>query len=527
MTETFVDALARHARERPGAMALVDDRARLTWSDAAAWVERAAGWFVTRGLPRGAVVLGWLPNGAEWYLLRLACERAGLLWVPVTTSQGGRELSSIVAVMRPSVLVAPGHFRRRDYAAEADAVCRDTAQRPIRVIVPERALVTLDGNPGDGDRATREDEDAHVLTTSGSEGTPKLSLYTLRAAAERGRAQVELLAMTPADVVVALSNGTGPGKTPWLAAPLAGATVLAMPVFHPEPALALAAEARATIVCGTPAQLAMLLPYLDHGDLEHLRVWYTAGSVLTAELAEALEARTRGVVMSVYGATDFGGWASAALDDPPAVRHRTVGRPRSGTEFRIVTADGHPVPPGQPGEIWGRGPCCVAGYYGAPELTRRRWRDGWFRTGDVGRIDEQGNLVIVGRVRDLIIRGGDNIVPEEIEALLQSHPAVAAVAIVGVPDAVLGERVCACVVPRSGESPTLETLRTHLAAARVAHYKLPERLVVLASFPVVGDKIDRRALGALAAAPGSPALDPASPTADGGGAARPDPLVGS
>lgn len=511
MTETFVEALARHARERPGAAALADDHARLTWSDAAAWVERAAGWFVTRGLRRGAVVLGWLPNGVEWYLLRLACERAGLLWVPVTASQGARELSSIVAVMRPSALITPRHFRRRDYAAEADAVCRDTAQDPIRVIVPEGTLLTLDGDPVDGDRAMHAGEGAHVLTTSGSEGTPKLSLYALRAAAERGHAQVELLAMTPADVVVALSNGTGPGKTPWLAAPLAGAGVVAVPVFHPEPALAVAAEARATVICGTPAQLAMLLPYLEHVDLKHLRVWYTAGSVLTAGLAEELERRTPGVVMSVYGATDFGGWAAAALDDPPAVRHHTVGRPRSGTEFRIVDAGGQPVPPGQPGEILGRGPCCVAGYYGAPDLTRERWRDGWFRTGDVGRIDEHGNLVIVGRVRDLIIRGGDNIVPEEIEALLQAHPAVAAVAIVGVPDEVLGERVCACVVPRSGGSPTLESLREHLQAAHVAHYKLPERLVVLSSLSVVGDKIDRRALAALAAVAEPAAVDPAQP----------------
>ena len=509
MTETFVGALARHARERPGAPALIDDQARLTWGDVAAWVEAAAGWLVARGLPRGAVVLGWLPNAAEWYLLRLACERAGLLWLPVPATQGLRELGSIAARVRPALLVTPTRYRGRDFAAEADTLCRETGLAPLRVSVADNHLLALDGPPAPADRATRPDEGAHVLTTTGSEGMPKLSLYTLGAAAERGRAQVDLLAMTPADVVVALSHGTGPGKTPWLAAPMAGATVVAVSVFHPAPALDVAARERATVVCGTPAQLAMLLPHLDRVELPRLRVWYTAGSVLTAGLAEELEARTRGVVLSAYGATDFGGWAASALGDPPAVRHRTVGRPRSGTEFRVVDAEGRSVPSGQLGEIWGRGPCCVAGYYGDPDLTRERWGDGWFRTGDVGRFDDRGNLVIAGRLRDLIIRGGDNVSPEEVEALLRTHPAVAAVAVVGLPDPVLGERVCACVVTHPGTPPTLESLREHLRAAGLAHYKFPERLVTLDSLPTVGEKIDRRAVASRAALAARADGDPA------------------
>ena len=424
-------------------------------------------------------------------------------------TQGSRELGSIAARVRPALLVTPTRYRGRDFAAEADTLCRETGLAPLRVSVADDHLLALDGPPAPADRATRPDEGAHVLTTTGSEGVPKLSLYTLRAAAERGRAQVDLLAMTPADVVVALSHGTGPGKTPWLAAPMAGATVVAVSVFHAAPALDVAARERATVVCGTPAQLAMLLPHLDRVELPRLRVWYTAGSVLTAGLAEELEARTRGVVLSAYGATDFGGWAASALGDPPAVRHRTVGRPRSGTEFRVVDAEGRSLPSGQLGEIWGRGPCCVAGYYGDPDLTRERWEDGWFRTGDVGRFDDRGNLVIAGRLRDLIIRGGDNVSPEEVEALLRTHPAVAAVAVVGLPDPVLGERVCACVVTQPGTPPTLESLREHLRAAGLAHYKFPERLVTLESLPTVGEKIDRRAVASRAALAARADGDPA------------------
>lgn len=492
--ETFTEALARHARERPTAVALGDDRVTLTWADVAAWVEAAAGWFVARGLPRHAPVLGWLPNVAEWYLLRWACERAGMLWVPISSAQGVRELISIVQRVRPRVFITPQRFRGRDYREEATRVCQAVGLSPLRIEVPETTLLRLDGSPCDPMRALMLDEDAHVLATTGSEGLPKLALYTLAAAARRAKDQAALLRMTPHDVVLALSAGTGPGKTSWLAAPMVGATVVALPIFHPERALEAIQRWRATIVCGTPAQLMRLLPELPAFDVTSVRLWYTAGAVLPPALAEELEARTRGRVLSVYGATDFGGWAAPDPDDPPTVRHRTVGRPRGGTEFRIVNRDGREVAPGEIGEILGRSPYCPSGYYGDPEVTQRQWRDGWFRTGDVGRFDEQGNLVILGRLRDLIIRGGENIAPEEIEMLLRAHPAISQAAVVGVPDPVLGERVCACIVPAAGPPPTLEEVRTYLRRQGLAPYKLPEQMVILPTLPVIGDKINRAAL---------------------------------
>ncbi len=499
MIETFVEALARHEREQPLKLALVDNRVRLTWRDVAGWVESAAGGLAAQAGSRRAAVLGWLPNAAEWYLLRWACERAGLLWVPVSANQGGREIAFILSRVRPALLVTCAHFRERDYVREAEGACREAGLNVPRVVVPESALLRLTGPRLDMTSATRLHEEAHLLATTGSEGTPKLCPYTLEAAAERGHEQAELLKITREDVVVALSTGTGPGKTPWLAAPLVGATIIATPIFRPEEALALAEAERATIVCGTPAQLAMMLPHLASFDLSRVRVWYTAGSVLPVGLADELEARTKGDVLSVYGATDFGGWAAPDLDDAPAVRHRTVGRPRGGTAFRIVDPAGRDTLPGDAGEILGRGPCCVSGYYGDPDLTQERWRDGWFRTGDVGRFDEHGNLVILGRTRDLIIRGGENVTPVEIETLLRTHPAVAQLAVVPVPDSILGERVCACVVPAPGSPPTLDMLREHLKAKGVAHYKLPECLIILSTLPMVGDKIDRLSLAARAA----------------------------
>lgn len=494
--ETFTEALARHARERPDAVALGDDRVTLNWAEVAAWVEAAAGWFVAQGLPRHAPVLGWLPNAAEWYLLRWACERAGLLWVPISSAQGMRELTSIVQRVRPQVFVTPVRFRGRDYREEARRVCQALGLSPLGVDVPETSLLHLEGPPCEATRALKLQEDAHVLATTGSEGPPKLALYTMAAAVRRAVEQATLLRMTPEDVVLALSAGTGPGKTSWLAAPMVGAAVFALPIFHPQRALELIERRRATIVCGTPTQLLQLLPEMSAFDITCVRLWYTAGAVLPSALAEELEARSSGIVISVYGATDFGGWAAPDLDDPPAVRHRTVGRPRGGTEFRIVDREGREVAPGEIGEIIGRGPCSVIGYYGGREVTEQRWRDGWFFTGDVGRFDEKGNLVILGRLRELIIRGGENIAPEEIEQLLRTHPAVSQVAIIGVPDPVFGERVCACIVPAHDPPPTLEDVRAYLRREGLAPYKLPEQLVILPALPVAGDKVNRAALAA-------------------------------
>lgn len=498
MSETIVAALARHARERAAACALADDRVRLSWRETEGWVARAAGWLAARKLPRGAAVLGWLPNCAEWYLLRLACERAGLFWVPVPASLGRRELASIAERVRPAVAVSVAHLRGREPAEELSGVLTALDLEPIRVTVRDQPLLRLDGPPlGKGD-ALRPEEDAHALATTGSEGVPKLAVYTLAAACARGHAQARLLGLTAADVLLTLSPGVGPARAAWLAAPVAGACVVALPVFGADAALQCIERERPTVVCGTPSQLAKLAPGLARIDCSTVRLWYMAGAVLPVSLAEELESKTRGKVVSTYGGADFGGWAAADPDDSPAVRHRTVGRGRGGTEFRIVDLQGRDAPADGAGELIGRGPCCVRGYLG--EAGRDRWRDGWFHTGDLASLDDAGNIAIVGRLKEVIIRGGDNVSPTEVEALLRAHPEVVDAAVVGVSDPVLGERVCACVVPVAGTAPGLESLRERLRQSGLAHFKLPERLVVLDALPSVGDKVNRRALAELAAA---------------------------
>jgi 2,3-dihydroxybenzoate-AMP ligase/pristinamycin I synthetase-1 len=169
-----------------------------------------------------------------------------------------------------------------------------------------------------------------------------------------------------------------------------------------------------------------------------------------------------------------------------------VGKPRGGTEFRIVDGDGHDLAAGQTGELIGRGPCCVSGYLG--EQGHEQWRDGWFHTGDLASFDADSNIVIRGRLTEVITRGGDKISATEVEALLRTHPAIAQVAVIGVPDPVLGERICACIVPTARREVDLEVLRQHLYKHGLASYKTPEQIVILDDLPIIGDKIDRRAL---------------------------------
>lgn len=498
--ETITAAVVRQARDRPRSIALIDGATRLSWAEVEAWMDRAAGWLLGLGLPRGSTVLGWMPNCAEWYLVRLACEQAGLFWIPVPASQGPRELASIMERVRPAVLITKPRFRDRDYVAEADAILARIGLAPLRVTLPEAGLLSLEGPPADGTQAMRLEELVHALATTGSEGTPKIALYTLAAACERAHAQPELLGLTPEDILLVLSPGVGPARAAWLASPVAGSCVVAMPVFGIAAALDLVERERVTVVCGTPAQLAMLAARLGHHDTSSVRIWYTAGSVMPPSLAEELEANTHGIVVSTYGGADFGGWAAPGPGDLPVVRHHTVGRARGKTEFRIVDDSARVVPQGEVGELIGRGPCCTCGFIG--EQGSDKWRDGWFHTGDLAWLNVEGNYVIVGRLKDLIIRGGDKVSPTEVEALLRTHPDVAQVAVIGAPDPVLGETVCACIVPRTKDRPPeLEALRRHLRELGLSPYKGPERMLVLVSLPVVGDKIDRRTLVAMLAEP--------------------------
>ena len=212
--------------------------------------------------------------------------------------------------------------------------------------------------------------------------------------------------------------------------------------------------------------------------------WLAVSGPLAAEAEETL-----GVpVLNAYGSFDGGGITRTTIDDDAETRRGTVGKPFLGNEVKLLDANGEEVAPGEEGELYFRGPCTTAGYYLDIGRTMEAWgvlgTDGWFRTGDLARFDKSGNVVLTGRKKDLIIRGGQNIYPVEIEGLLLLHPKVQHVAVVGMPDPIMGERACAYVVPKPGKEFAFEEMVSFLRSKNIAPYKLPERLEIRSELPL-------------------------------------------
>jgi 2,3-dihydroxybenzoate---[aryl-carrier protein] ligase len=251
---------------------------------------------------------------------------------------------------------------------------------------------------------------------------------------------------------------------------------------------ALVERHRVTHIAVVPALLIRWIndPAIARYDLSSLRAIQSGGQRLQPEV----RIRTKELIPSVFVQENFG-MAEGMLmfvrfDDPEDVRLETVGRPVSpDDDVRLVDDDDNEVPPGEVGEFLARGPYTLRGYYGVPEYNARAFTtDGYYRSGDLMRQHPSGSYMVEGRKKDLINRGGEKISAEEIENLILAHPAVQNVACVGMPDPVLGERMCACVILRPGHSLTFEALVQFLADKEIAKYKLPERLEVLADFPV-------------------------------------------
>jgi len=506
--DTFASMCDLRAAQRPNAPALSDLTRTVTWSEVKSWTDGLAARMVGSGLERGKVAASWMPNSIEHYLVRLACEKAGLVWLPIPLRARAHELLPILK-QSAAALVVVAESEGRDHPGEIEALRPQLpALQHLLLVGGRRAgasgvedvLADQSGTVRPGELARRHlrwDERCFLLPTSGSTGTPKLSEYVMAGTVARGRAQVELFGITDEDVILATVQGLGPSLTPLLAAAFAGAEVVV--VDHPNTEVLARAlvERRVTIVCAVPPIYRDLSSCLEtsRSKLQSVRIWYSTGMPMPPELAAQLEQETAGVVISGYGGVDLGCWTSPAPGDSQAVRWFTVGRPGGSSEIRLVPNTGHAD---AAGIVEGRGPSSACGYFGDPEATASAWTaDGWFRTSDIGAFDELGNLTIVGRLQDIINRGGEKVFPHEVEELLEQHPQIACAAIVPFPDPRLGERVCAFVAPRGDEKPRLEQIRDYLKSRQIASYKWPERLEVVRELPMTsGGKVARQALRA-------------------------------
>jgi len=283
-----------------------------------------------------------------------------------------------------------------------------------------------------------------------------------------------------------------------------GGTTFLMDRWRAGDALSLLAEQRMTTVAGVPAQLALMLrrPDFDRYDLDSVRFIVVGGGPVTPGLAEEARARFGAALATRYSCTEAGIGLGTAFDDPDEDAVVSVGRPHASVDLALLDEDNRPVAGGAVGAVCLRSPAVMSGYWNDPEATSAAFTaDGYVRTGDVGWLDDRGRLRLVGRSKEMYVRGGYNVYPVEVESVLSTHPAVAAVAVVPRPDPVMGEIGVAVVVPRKGRpAPALEELRAY-AAPRVAAYKLPDAVEAVDTLPLTPmEKVDRQALARAIAA---------------------------
>ncbi|MEV4625764.1 AMP-binding protein [Micromonospora sp. NPDC049523] len=509
--------LADAARKAPDAICLVDGDMRLTYREFLARVDGAASRMGALGLRADDRVVVQLPNCWEFVIVTVACLRLGAVPVWMLPQHRQYEIGGVTAHAEARMIVVPDTYRDFDLQAMAHEVVRDVPSA-------EHVLVVgADVRPGSVDfRALCEpiehaeavaaefdaaapggDAVAMLIPSGGTTGIPKLIprthndlTYMIKRAievCEFGRDSVYL-------AVLPLGHGfpnTGPGVLGTL---LAGGRVVVAASPAPELAMRTIERERVTATSVVPA---IVQRWLDHRDAEpgidlsSLRLLQVGASRLPVAMAEQIGPKLGCGLQQVFGMAE-GLLCQTRLDDPAEVVNHTQGRPICpDDEIRIVDERGEPVPYGEPGVLLTRGPYTLRGYYRSPELNAHAFVDGWYRTGDVVRQTSDGNLVVVGRDKDVINRGGEKIAAEELEVFAYRVDGVVAAAAVAMPDAVLGEAVCLYVVPAPGKRVEVADVRTAMLDAGVARFKLPERLVLVDSFPMIGvGKVDKKALRA-------------------------------
>ena len=467
------------AAAEPGAAAIADDTATLDNAAFAERVARAAALLARSGVRPGDVVAIALPNRVELVIALFAAWRLGAAATPVNPGLTRPEMQYQVDDAAAKVVIGEG--------LELDA--------PVVEVGALAEEPTLHTDPAD----TPSDALALLIYTSGTTGRPKgvmLDHANIAAMCDMTRAGLGITAADHSLLILPLFhvNGIVVGTLTPL---LAGGRVTIAGRFSPKTFFGLVQRVRPTYFSAVPAIYAMLTA--DAADTSSLRLVVCGAAPMPAELIARVEGTLGVVLVEGYGLSE--GSCASTLNPYDGVRKPgTVGLPLVGQEVRVVDQLGRPLPRGERGEVVIRGANVMRGYLNRPEDTARTIVDGWLHTGDVGIFDEDGYLRIVDRIKDMIIRGGENIYPKEIETALYTHEGVLEAAVVGRPDDILGEVVVAYVAQRPGTAVTVEELHG-LCAGRLAKYKRPAQIEVLAELPknAVG-KIDKPALRVLASA---------------------------
>jgi fatty-acyl-CoA synthase len=499
--ETTIGSVLRDAARRtPDKTALIDgdldrpDRRQRTFAELLADAERCARALLTRFAPGDRVAV-WAPNSPEWVILEFGAALAGLVLVTVNPAYRGDELAHVLGDSEADGLFLAGRFQQQDMSAALSEV-RGRLPRLREVLsFGDWDTFTAAGAAGPTLPDVAPSSAAQVIYTSGTTGRPKGAVLTHRGLTNNARLAFEAVGVGPDDVEInPMPMFHVGGSALFTLGPVqAGAAQVLMPRFSPALELELIETYRVSLLCGVPTMFLALLghPDLAKRDVSALRRVITGGAVSPPALAHRVEAAL-GVSYSIgFAQTEAGCVISIGSPaDPAADRAETVGRPLPQTEARIVSLrTGETAACGETGEICARGYQVMRGYLNDTASTAAAVDgEGWLHTGDLGAMDDRGYLRIAGRLKEMIIRGGENIYPREIEEVLIGHPAVADASVLGVPHDYYGEVVGAAVrLAATPEGSTDAAVADELAAycrARLAPEKVPARWLVTDAFPM-------------------------------------------
>lgn len=502
--DSFYDLAVAQASDRPDRRFVFDSTTSLTYAELREQALRIAVGLHRRGVGRGDRVVVQLPNWTEFPVVALAIARVGAIVVPVMAIYRHAEVDYIVRHSGAVLAVTAGEFRRFDHVAMFQGLEGTTLEEVVAVRATEHGLAGatpvaelsvagpigeleaelegLDGDPDDG---------FLIVYTSGTTSRPKGCLHTFNTIRATAIAMADAFGYTEDDVQFGPSPIThSSGLVHSVLLPmLVGASSHLMEAWDPADALRRIDEHRCTAGAGATTFLTMMLDAHQEGvhDLSSLRYWACAGSPIAGAVIE----RAAGIFqrcrwLSVYGRSENFLTTMCRYDDPPARSVSSDGAAISGSTVQIVGVDGAELPRGEEGDIAYRGPSHMLEYYRDAAQTAALFTpSGMSLSGDLGRMDAEGFVRVTGRTKDIIIRGGMNISAQEIEGHLAGHPSIASVAVVGMPDERLGEKVCVYAVRKdASEMLTLADVNDFLREHQVASQKLPEHLEVVSAIPL-------------------------------------------
>lgn len=488
VTEVF----AGHARRRPDHPAVVDAGGTTSWRDLDALLERIAGALHAAGLARGDRVAVLMAPSAACVAAMFAPVRAGGVLVPCSTMLSDDQLATLLADSGARFLIVSDAFRRQGEATRARL---SGPSAPLFVAHGFEAEgwtgfdAFLAAAPGPAPTVALAPLDPFsIMYSSGTTGLPKGVVHSQRARTYFALSNaIEMRFSAESRAAITTPLNTAASWLMLLPTLFCGGTVHLLPGFDPAGLLATIARERITHTFVVPSQIIALLQSdaLEDADLSSLRTVLSAGSPLRPDVKRAWLAHVPNAFYELYGFTE--GAATLLRPEDQAAKPDTVGAPLLGTEFVVIDGEGRRLPPGEPGELCGRCPGLMSRYHGRDGATREAiWRDAegrtFMRSGDIGMMDAEGFVKLLDRKKDMIISGGLNVFPTDLEAAIGAHPAVRDVAVIGMPDAKWGETPLALIIPREGATETAETIAAW-ANERLARYQRIRHARFVDDFP--------------------------------------------